>query len=304
MACLQDFYESALTSSHVLAPVSNDAMSPITEEAAPEFPSTFEESNKSETPEAAVQFPSTFEESSESETPEAAVQDETTTSVVDTADADMQNNLPVTPEGISLNSTEAEEAPLSENTDKANTELTENLNSFLSEKESEVSKVKMVELEEAASSESSALCTPEPAVVGGNCEASLDEATSHSPAHTTNEPNSEVLCAVNEDLHGSDDILSNCVENEKCNHVREDKLEYPVNNQMHSAKTGTPAKEGNLVPHLQSNTICTEHSSFTSSSTRSTNLLMEENGLEVAYDRNSLNESGGIAKIQCEKCPA
>ena len=56
MLChLQDFYESALTSSTVSAPPSNDPMSPITEEAAPEFPSTFEKISRSENPGEVIQ---------------------------------------------------------------------------------------------------------------------------------------------------------------------------------------------------------------------------------------------------------
>ncbi|KAL9961106.1 hypothetical protein ACROYT_G029992 [Oculina patagonica] len=117
-------------------------------------------------------------------------------------------------------------------------------------------------------------------------------------------PNLQVLCVTNGDSNDSDEVTSNCAESEKYTHTLNDKCIHTDVDQVNSTKTSTPPKEINFIPHLQSSTICAEQSSFNGPSTRSTNLLMEKNGLEVAYDTNSVNNGGGMVKIQCEKCPA
>ncbi|KAL9961128.1 hypothetical protein ACROYT_G030019 [Oculina patagonica] len=164
------------------------------------------------------------------------------------------------------------------------------------------------ELVESTSSEHSGLSNADLAVLSnlsGNCEVTLNDAAHFSPAHSMTEPNMEALCETNGDLNDSDeDTTNSCAESEKCTHTHNDKVIRADVDQVNSTKTSTPPKEINFIPHLQSSTICTEQSSFNGPSTRSTNLLMEENGLEVAYDRNSVNNGGGMVKIQCEKCPA
>ncbi|KAL9961113.1 hypothetical protein ACROYT_G030002 [Oculina patagonica] len=110
-----------------------------------------------------------------------------------------------------------------------------------------------------------------------------------------------VLCVTNGDSNDSDEVTLNCAESEKYTHTLNDKCIHTDVDQVNSTKTSTPPKEINFIPHLQSSTIC---ASFNGPSTRSTNLLMEKNGLEVAYDTNYVNNGGGMVKIQCEKCPA
>lgn len=286
MAHLQDFYENALTPNTMLTSANYDPMSPITEEAAPEFPSKFEESQ-------------------ESNTIGKADQAESTTSVEDnTGIEDVQNDYCETHDEISLPLRE-EETLLSEVKCKVDSKTTHNLNDWLPEKESKVSKLKMAELVEGASSEDNdGLSNAESTVPSGNCEISLDDTADFSHGHSATDPNLEVLCSSNGDLHDSDEATTKCNESEKCTDtVQKDNLRNLAKDQVHSMKTSTP-REDSLIPHLQSNTICAEQSNFTGQSTHSTNLLMEENGLEVAYDRNSVNNGGGMVKIQCEKCPA
>lgn len=284
MTHFQDFFESAQAPSSMLAPVSNDSMSPIAEEAAPEFPSKFQESGGSETPKAVVQNATDFEDN--------------------TGDGNLQNNSQATHDEKRLTLKE-EEVLVGENSSKADTELTDELNGLLPEKETEDSQLKTVDLEDAASGGNSDLSDAKPAVSSKNIEVSLDDTEHFSPAHLTTEPNTEVLCLPNGDLHDSNEVLTECVESENC-HTKEDKLMHSETDQVFSEKTSTAPKENtcSFMPLVQSNTVCPEQSSFSGSSSRSTNLLIEENGLEVAYDRNSINEGGGLVKIQCEKCPA
>ncbi len=141
-------------------------------------------------------------------------------------------------------------------------------------------------------------------MTSGNCEVTLNDAAHFSPAHSMTVPNMEVLCVTNGDLNDSDEVTTNCAKSEKCTHTQNIRVIHPDVDQVNSTKTKTPPEESNFIPHLQSSTICAVQSSFNGPSTRSTNLLMEDNGLEVAYDRNSVNNGGGMVKIQCEKCPA
>lgn len=254
----------------MLAPSNNDPMSPITEEAAPEFPSKFEESG-------------------ESETLGRALQAENTTAVEgNPGEGSLQDDCHVTHDEMSLPPRD-EVASLDEATDN---ERTDNFNGSLPEKESEVSELKMIEMVEAASGENSSLSIVDSAVSSGNCEVI-------SSAHSTRDPSLEVTCMTNGDVHDSDEVTTESAQSEKCSHTQKDKLKYPDD----STKTNT-LKEGTFIPQLQSSTICAEQSSFAGPSARNTNLLMAENGLEVAYDRNSVNNGGGMVKMQFEKCPA
>ncbi|KAL9961099.1 hypothetical protein ACROYT_G029983 [Oculina patagonica] len=130
------------------------------------------------------------------------------------------------------------------------------------------------------------------AVLSVNCEVTLNDAAHFSPAHSMTEPNMEALCETNGDLNDSDEITINCAESEKCTHTQNDKVIRADVDQVNSTKTSTPPKEINFIPYLQSSSNCAEQSSFNGPCTRSTNLLMEDNGLEVAYDRNSVNNGG------------
>ncbi|KAL9961095.1 hypothetical protein ACROYT_G029977 [Oculina patagonica] len=276
----KDFYESAVTHCTVLASANNDPMSPITEEAAPEFPSKFEESEESGTLGKGVEAENakSIEENPVRE--------------------NFQNNFHVTHDEISLLPRE-EEASISEGT-----ELSDNFSDSLPEKENEVSNFDPTELVESTSGEDSGLSNADLVVSSGNCEVTLNDAAHFSAAHLMTEPNMEALRMTNGDLNDSDEVTTNCAESEKCTHTHNDKVIHADVDQLNSTKASTLPKESNFIPHLQSSTICAEQSSFNGPSTCSTNLLMEDNGLEVAYDRNSVNNGGGMVKIQCEKCPA
>ena len=282
MTHLQDFYENALTPNTMLASANYDPMSPITEEVAPEFPSKFEESQ-------------------ESDIIGKADQAENTTSVEDnTGIEDVQNDYCETRDEVSLPPRE-EEALLSEVKCKVDSKMTHDLNGSSPEKESKVSKLKMAELVEGASSKDSGLSNTDSTVPSGIC---LDDTADPSHGNSVTDPNLEVLCSSNGDLHDSDEATTKCNGSEKCTDtVQKDNLRNLAKDQVHSMKTSTP-REDSLIPHLQSNTICAEQSNFTGQPTHNTNLLMEGNGLEVAYDRHSVSNGGGMVKMQCEKCPA
>lgn len=278
----KDFFESAQAPNTVLALAGYDPMTPITEEAAPEFPSKFEESGESETPEAVLQNTTDIEDN--------------------TGDGNLQNNSQATYDEKSLTLKE-EEVSGSETSGKADTELTEELNGLLPKKETEESQLSIVDLEEETSAVNSDLSNAKPAALSH--EVSSDDTGHISPADSFTESNTEGLCLPNGDRHESNEVLTKRVESENCR-SKEDKLMYPEMEQVHSEKTNSAPKDNScsFMPLVQSNTICPEQSSFASSSSRSANILIEENGLEAVYDRNSMNEGGGMVKIQCEKCPA
>ena len=269
----------------MLAPASYDPMTPITEEPAPEFPSKFEESG-------------------ESETPEAVLQNTTCTDTEDnTEDGNLQNNSPATHDEKSLTLKE-EEVLGSETSGKADTELTDELNGLLTKKKPEESQLSTEDREEAASAVTSDLSNAKPAA--SSHEVSVDDTGHVSPADSFSEPNTVGLCLPNGDRHESNEVLTNCVDSENWR-SKEDKLMYPeTDDEVHSEKTNSAPKDNScsFMPLVQSNTICSEQSSFASSSSRSANILIEENVLETVYDRNSMNEGSGMVKMQCEKCPA
>ena len=266
----------------MLAPASHDPMTPITEEAAPEFPGKFEENGESETPEAVLQ--------------------NTTDPEDNTEDGNLQNDSLATHDEKSLTLKE-EEGLGSETSCQADTELADELNGVVTKKKTEESQPKTVDLKEEASAVNSDLSNAKPAAL--SLEVSSDDTGDISPADSSTEPNTEGLCLPNGDRHESNEVLTKCVESENCR-SKEDKLMYPETDQVHSEKTNSAPKDNScsFMPLVQSNTICPEQSGFTSSSSRSTTILIEENGLEAVYDRNSINEGGSMVKIQCEKCPA
>ena len=282
MIHFQDFFESAQVPSTVLAPAGYDPMTPITEEAAPEFPSKFEESGESETPEVVLQ--------------------NTTDTEDDTGDGSLEYNSQATHDEESLTLKE-EEVLGSETSGKADTELTDELNGLLPEKETVESQLSTVDEEEAASAVNSDLSNAKPAALSN--EINSDDTGHISPADSFTEPNTEGLCLPNGGWHESNDVLTKSVESENCR-SKEDKLMYPETDQVHSERTNSAPKDNScsFIPLVHSNAICPEQSSFASSSSRSANILIDENGLEAVYDRNSMNEGGGMVKIQCEKCPA
>ena len=280
MTHFQDFFESAQAPSPVLAPAGNDPMTPITEEAAPEFPSKFEESRESETPKVVVQS--------------------TTDAEDNTGEGNVQNNSQATDDDKSL-TLKGDEVLGSDSSGEAGTKLADELNGLLPENETD----ETVDLEDTASCGNDDHSNAKPVVSYENLEVSSDDTGNFNPAHSTTEPSTEGLCLPNGDLRESNEVSTKCVDSENC-HSKEDKLMYPETDQRHCGKTGSAPKENtcSFMPLVQSNTICPEQSSFASSSCCGTNLLIEENGLEAVYDRNSINEGGGMVKVQCEKCPA
>ena len=264
---LQDFYERAQTSHSVLAPPNNDPMSPITEEVAPEFPRTFKRSSETENSKEDIQGDDI-----------AAVKN-------DTRDGDVHNNPQGNQNEVNLTSNEDE--------DKSNTN---SLSSLLPKTEGEVASLKKTEVQqECTSDENSALETQPASDDTCNCEANSGESSIRNPATSSNEHFSEIcdgLCPVNEDMHGLGEPMTNSVENGKGS-PKEEQIIHSDNTQ----NGGVTSKES-CIPEL----INCSH--FTGSSQHGSSLLVDENGLDTAYDRNSLNEGGNIVNVHCEKCPA
>ena len=272
---LQDFYERAQTSHSVLAPPNNDPMSPITEEVAPEFPST-------------------FKRSSETENSKEDIPGEDITAVKnDTRDGDVQNNSQGNHNEVNLTSNEDEEVACNESVYKSNTN---SFSSLLPQKEAEVDSIKRTEVQqECTSDENSALETQPASDDTCNCEANSGESANRNPITSSNEHFSEIcdsLCPVNEDMHGLDEPMINPVENCKGS-PKEEQIIHSDNTQ-----NGAVNSKESCVPELIN---C---SNFTGSSQHGSSLLVDENGLDTAYDRNALNEGGNIVNVHCEKCPA
>lgn len=261
----KDFYENSLTSHEISAPQSNDPMSPISEEGPHEFPNTFTRSNETETSGDAVQ-------------PE----DMKCTGVGnDTREADKGNR-------IELCSTEVE---VTQN-EYLNKPYSNNSSSLSLKAEGEVESLR-AELQEALPShEHSVLETELARIDSGIFEANLSESASpHKPARVSNELQSDMdMCNPLCPTLGLDEGMANSVNRDSGSHK-----EQTVSNQ----KDGIISRESSLVTELQN------HPCFTNSSPCNSSLLVDENNLDVAFDRNSLNESGsGMVKIHCEKCPA
>lgn len=272
---LQDSYERAETSHSVLAPPNNDPMSPITEEVGPEFPST-------------------FKRSSETENSKEDIQGEGITAAKnDTRDGDVHSNPQGNHNEVNLTSNEDEEVACNESVHKSNTN---SLSSLSPKTEGEVASLKKTEVQqECASDENSALETQPASDDICNCEANSAESANRNHVTSSNEHFSEIcdgLCPVNEDVHGLDEPMINSVENGKGS-PKEEQIIHSENTQ-----NGEVTSKESCIPELIN---C---SNFTGSSQHGSGLLVDGNGLETAYDRNSLNESGNIVNVHCEKCPA
>ena len=233
------------------------------------------------TEEVVPEFPSTFQRSSETENSKDDIQGEAIKN--DTRDGDVHNNPQGNHNEVNLTSNEDEEVACNESVHKSNTN---SLSSLSPKTEGEVASLKKTEVQqECASDENNALETQPASDDTCNCEANSAESANHNPVTSCNEHFSEIcdnVCPVNEDMHDLDEPMINSVEIGKGS---------PTQN------GGVTSKES-YVPELIN---C---SNFTGSSQHGSGLLVDENGLDTAYDRNSLNEGGNVMNVHCEKCPA
>lgn len=214
MTYFQDFFESAQARSAVVTTGSNDPMTPITEEGAPEFPSKFEESGECDTPETVLQ---------------------NSTDTGDSQTTHDENSLIL----------KEEEALGSEASVKTDTELTDELSSLLPEKETVDSQLKTVDLEDATSCGNSHIFNTKLAVSSENLEVSSVD-TEHFNPHSTTEPNTDGSCLPNGELHESNEVLTNCVDSENC-HLKDDKIMFPGTDQVHCEKTSSSSCGTNLL---------------------------------------------------------
>lgn len=278
MVHLQEFYESAGTSSTVLPAPNNDPMSPITEEGAPEFPSTFKNSSESENPGENSQATNSL-----------AVEDKPRD---DHGHSHVNQNEVG---GVSSTSSKVEEMTFCElSADNSNST---NLNNLVQETEVNIASLEKTDQQADAASDENSVLDTKAVVSDSTCNCQTNSGDS---ANSSNEPHSEVPDVRhpnNEDAHVLVEAMTNSVENNKGSHVSDEKITHSVDHQMHS-KAGIIPKESGFFPDLQN------HSSFRSSSPCNSGLLLDENGLEDAFDRNSLNEGGSLVKMQYEKCPA
>ena len=102
----------------------------------------------------------------------------------------------------------------SETSGKADTELTDELNGLLPEKETKESQLSTVDEEEAASAVNSDLSNAKPAASSN--EINSDDTGHISPADSFTEPNTEGLCLPNGDQHESNDVSTKSAESENC----------------------------------------------------------------------------------------
>ena len=252
-------------------------MSPISEEVGPEFPST-------------------FKRSSETENTKEDIQGEDIRAVKNsTRVEDVHNNPQGNHNEVHLISNEDEEVACNESVQKSDTN---SLSSLSPETEDEVASLKKTEVQqECPSNENSALETQPASNDTCNGDENSGESASRNPLTSSNEPFSEVtdvlhICPVNEDMHGLDETKTNAVENDKGS-PKEEQIILSDKTQ----NDGVISKE-NCIPELIN---C---SNFTGSSPHGSSLLVDENGLDTAYDRNSLNEGANMVNVHCEKCPA
>ena len=236
-------------------------MSPISEEATPEFPTKFEEKDASKTTDTSAQIESTAEK-----------------------DEEGGENLHIIVPQSSL--TEGHEVSSRKNLVKVNTESAENLNSLVPGTDENVSNVERVELEKSASSEIST----DPAVASGNSE-NVDCGENHKLTNTMNEPTgvSVVFSVPSDNLCDSGEVVANCSDVKNFSH---EKQEVSVKDQLLSKpeKMDITSQDNIFTPLSQSSTS-TEHPNFTSPSPHSPKLSSEQNCLETAYDKNPLNDS-------------
>lgn len=255
----------------MLALASNDPMSPISEEATPEFPTKFEEKDASKTTDTSAQIESTAEK-----------------------DEEGGENLHIIVPQSSL--TEGHEVSSRKNLVKVNTESAENLNSLVPGTDENVSNVERVELEKSASSEIST----DPAVASGNSDIFVDGEENHKLTYTLNEPTG--VSVVVDNLCDSGEVVANCSDVENFSHVKEEKQR--IGQMLSKSEQTDITSQDNISTLLSHNSTSTEHPNFTSPSPHSPKLSSEQNCLESAYDKNPLNDGHNIVKIQYEKCPA
>lgn len=271
----KEFYNNPPSSSSLLELASNDPMSPISEEATPEFPTKFEEKDASKTTDTSAQIESTAEK-----------------------DEEGGENLHIIVPQSSL--TEGHEVSSRKNLVEVNTESAENLNSLVPGTDENVSNVERVELEKSASSEIST----DPAVASGNSDINVDGEENHKLTNTLNEPTgvSVVSSAPSDNLCDSGEVVANCSDVENFSHIKEEKQR--IGQMLSKSEKTDITSQDNICTPLSHNSTSTEHPNFTSPSPHSPKLSSEQNCLESAYDKNPLNDGHNIVKIQYEKCPA
>ncbi|XP_066023112.1 uncharacterized protein [Pocillopora verrucosa] len=271
----KEFYNNPPSSSSLLALASNDPMSPISEEATPEFPTKFEEKDASKTTDTSAQIESTAEK-----------------------DEEGGENLHIIVPQSSL--TEGHEVSSRKNLVEVNTESAENLNGLVPGTDENVSNVERVELEKSASSEIST----DPAVASGNSDINVGGEENHKLTNTLNEPTgvSVVSSAPSDNLCDSGEVVANCSDVENFSHVKEEKQR--IGQMLSKSEKTDITSQDNISTPLSHNSTSTEHPNFTSPSPHSPKLSSEQNCLESAYDKNPLNDGHNIVKIQYEKCPA
>ena len=251
-------------------------MSPISEEATPEFPTKFEEKDASKTTDTSAQIESTAEK-----------------------DEEGGENLHIIVPQSSL--TEVHEVSSRKNLVKVNTESAENLNSLVAGTDENVSNVERVELEKSASSEIStdpAVCQWEFWYICRRWEriTSLHTLWMNLLVYQSSLLHLVIICVIQARLLPTVLMWRISVT------LKEEKQR--IGQMLSKSEKTDITSQDNISTPLSHNSTSTEHPNFTSPSPHSPKLSSEQNCLESAYDKNPLNDGHNIVKIQYEKCPA
>lgn len=245
---------------------SNDVMFPITEEAAPKFPSLLKGKSEDENPEEIneTENVSSAKGSTEGQASSVCIQDELM--VLDKS-VDKSNNNAL---------------PVDDCFHKSETEEKQSLSYFSLHNEAAANELGATDMGAD--------------VTEGNCEVSAAKLEYNNTLNAANKKDSKVhdiLSSVNRDVHVLDERAStDSVDNDKDTEKQKETITFSDNLLQSNCKTGIVAKEESFIQDLQIH--C---SNCTSSSPHNRRLLLNERDLEAVYDRSLVN-------VQCEKCPA
>lgn len=250
-------------------------MSPITEEAAPKFPSLFKGKIEDENP----------EEINETENISSGKG-----STKDQEDNSMEGQA-------SSVCIQDEQMVLDKSVDKSNNNaLLVDDYSHKSEIEEKQSLSYFSQLHNEVAANEHGATDMGADVTEGNCEVSAAELEYNNTLNAANKKDSnvhDILSSVNGDVHVLDEPAStDSVDNDKETEKQKETITFSDNLRQPNCKTGIVAKEESFIQDLQIHS-----SNCTSPSPRSSRLLLNEKDLEAVYDRS-------LVKVQCEKCPA
>ena len=250
-------------------------MSPITEEAAPKFPSL-------------------FKGKSEDENLEEINETENISSAKGSTEDQEDNSVEGQASSVCI---QDEQMVLDKSVDKSNNNaLLVDDYSHKSEREEKQSLFYFSQLHNEAAATEHGGTDMGADVTEGNCEVSAAELEYNNTLNAANKKDSKVhdiLPSVNGEVHVLDEPAStDSVDSDEETEKQKETITFSDNLLQPNCKTGIVAKEESFIQDLQIHS-----SNCTSPSPHSSRLLLNEKDLEAVYDRS-------LVKVQCEKCPA